>query len=196
MSTTITWPSNVIPAAADYGMEFDVQKFPLRSGKIDRHGFPGGRWTATITLPPDYDPGRAKIEAVVMALRGGARLLRMPHFGRPVPRGTMRGSPTLAQSTTRGADTVTITATGTLLAGDIIGLGDYFFMVGADATASAGAITVAVSPSVPKAFSSGTQVKWDKPTTLWVPRESVAGPFPFLPVVRPSFSIDLIQAVE
>lgn len=194
--TTIEWPSSIKPAAADYGITFDVQKFAMRSGSVNTFGFPGGRWTASITLPPDHDAGRATCEAVIASLRGGARRLRMPHFGRPIPHGTMRGSPTLAQATTRGADTVRITATGSLLAGDIIGISDCLFMIDADVTAASGVIVAKVSPSVPKIISSGTAVVWNSPTTLWIPSESAAGPFPFLPIVRPSFSVDLIQAFE
>lgn len=196
MSTVIDWPAGVVPASADYGMEFDVQKFPLRSGRINRHGFPGGRWTATITLPPRRDPARAKIEAVVMALRGGARLLRMPHFGRPIPHGTMRGSPTLAEVPMRGANELKLNGAGTLEPGDVFGVQNYWFMAESFVSDVAGLLTVPVSPSVPSAFPLGSPVTWDRPTTLWILRESVAGPFPFLPVVRPSFSIDLIQAVE
>jgi hypothetical protein len=106
--STIVWPSSVVPAAADFGIEFDVQLNVMRSGRVDTYGLPGARWVATITPKNDNDAGRAAVEAIIVSLRGGARRLQMGHFGRPVPHGTLRGSPVLASPTTVGANTIVL----------------------------------------------------------------------------------------
>lgn len=193
--STIVWPSSVVPAAVDYGIEYDVQINVMRSGRVDTYGLPGARWTATITPKNDNDAGRAPIEAVIVSLRGGARRLSMGHFGRPVPHGTLRGSPVLSAPTTVGANTIAISsANGGVKAGDILGLGTQMLMVEEGADPSSGAMTVKVSPCVRAIYSASTAVVWDHPTMLWIPRSSTAGPFPYLPGYRPQFSIELVEA--
>lgn len=189
----VTWPAPLMIMAVDYGIQYDVQSYPLRSGNVDTFGLPGGRFTATVTFAPDYDADRASVEAMIAALRGGARRLRMPHFGRPIPRGTMRGSPTIAQVPQRGANEIKLNGSGTLEVGDIIGCMDHWHMVETLTTAVGGVLTVPVSPSVRFSFPLGAAVVWDRPTALWIPTESVAGPFPYLSSHRPAFSVPLLQ---
>jgi hypothetical protein len=194
--STIVWPSTITPAAADFGIEYDVQLAVMRSGKVYTYGLPGARWTATITFRNDTkDALRGLVEALVASLRGGARRLSMPHFGRPVPNGTLRGSPTLSSPTTVGANTLPLAnCNGGVKAGDILGLGTQLLMAEEDANPSSGNMTVKISPCVRAVYSAGTAVTWNRPTCLWIPKSSVAGPFPYLPGVRPSFSLELVEA--
>lgn len=87
---------------------------------------PGQRWTATVTIPPVRREFAEPWVAFLLALRGqvGTFLLGDPAGAAP------RGTATSATITgTTGASSVSVTMTGTLLAGDYIQLGS-----GSDAT--------------------------------------------------------------
>lgn len=194
--STIIWPSSVDVAGVDYAIEFDVQINVMRSGRVDTYGLPGARWTAVVTFPGDDDDVlRGAAEALIVSLRGGARRLSMGHFARPIPNGTLRGSPVLAAPTTEGANTISLTnCNGGVKAGDIGGLGTQLLMAEEDANPSGGNMTVKVSPCVRAVYSAGTAFVWNEPTCLWIPRSSVAGPFPRYGSKRPEFSIELVES--
>ena len=127
----------------------------------------GERWRLAFTLPVRTHAEGAAVEAYLARLLGMRHEVSLWHFARPVPRGTMRGTPTLASDATQGASSfaVTTTAGATLLAGDIFGLNGQLFMVAADAMADgAGAMTVTTVNRARAAISSGAGVTWDKPT--------------------------------
>ena len=81
----------------------------------------GQIWSASVSIPSVRRDLAAEWKAFLMALKGpvGTFLLGDPDY--VTPRGTIEGSPTL--SGTAGDSTVSITMTGTLLAGDYIQLG-------------------------------------------------------------------------
>lgn len=192
---SIYWPTGLTPASADYALQYDVQLSVMRSGRVYTHGLPGYRWVCTLTFAPTNsanDADRGKVEALVASLRGGARELIAPHFGRPVPNGTISGSPVLASTATVGANTISISGgSGTLKAGDIIGVGSNLVMVEKDWSGSG---SVSISPAIRVQASSGTSVVYNRPTTKWIATTSVAGPFPYLPGSRPSFAIELTES--
>lgn len=122
-------------------------------------------------------------QAMIMQLRGRTNLLALWNFGRPVPKGTMRGTMTAA-ATAQGATSMTVTASGqaskTLLTGDYLGVGSgltqQVVMLTADATSNAsGVITVSFEPALRNALSAGAAVTWDKPKALFRRTESTAG---------------------
>jgi hypothetical protein len=122
-------------------------------------------------------------QALAMQLRGRTNQVALWNFGRPAPKGTMRGTMT-AGATAQGATTMTVTATGqgskTLLAGDYLGVGSgltqQVVMLTADATANAsGVITVNFEPALRNALSAGAAVTWDRPKALFRRTESKAG---------------------
>lgn len=192
----ITWPASIVPASADYAIEYDVQMTVMRSGRVYTHGLPGARWVATLSFRAIVDDiGRGAVEALVARLRGGARELIAPHFGRPTPNGTLAGSPQVASAAAAGANTLALkNCNGSLRAGDIIGVGGQLLMVEADVSPSGGNMTVAISPALRSSAAVNAPVAWNRPTTTWIPKTSVAGPFPYLPGrVRPAFSIELVE---
>lgn len=194
--STITWPYELSGAAFDCGIEYDVQFDVSRSGQIDSYGLPGSRWLGTLTVAEGSErKNRPLIEAIIVSLRGGARTLSMHHLGRPVPNGTLRGSPTVATQTARGDNTVALAnCNGTLRAGDFGGLGSEWYMVEEDAEPTAGAMTVKVSPAVRSIHTVGTAWVWNRPRLLWIPKSNVAGPFPYIPGrIRPGFAIELVE---
>ena len=83
--------------------------------------YQGQIWSASVSIPSVRRDLAAEWKAMLVALKGsvGTFLLGDPDY--VTPRGTIEGSPTL--SGTAGDSTVSITMTGTLLAGDYIQLG-------------------------------------------------------------------------
>lgn len=81
----------------------------------------GQIWSAAVSIPPVGKDLAAAWKAFLVALKGprGTFLLGDPDY--VSPRGTVSGTPTLTGSA--GDDTVQITLTGSLLAGDYIQLG-------------------------------------------------------------------------
>lgn len=195
--TTIYWPSELTVAATlDIGIEYDVQMNVGRSGALETYGLPGARFVCTVGLANDKETRyRPRIEALIVSLRGGARLLSMHHLGRPVPLGTLRGSPTLDSPASAGASTLALAnCNGTLEAGDLIGLPGQVVFIEASAAPSGGKMTVSISPATRAAHNAGTTVTWNKPPILWIPKSSTAGPFPFMAAgVRPAFSVELVE---
>lgn len=194
---TINWPASIKVGAVDYGIEYDVQLNVRRNGRVDTYGLPGARWVASIRFENELEQMmRPAIEALLVSLEGGANRLSMPHFGRPRPNGTLTGSPTLQTTAAAGSKSLALAnCNGTLKAGDIIGVPGQFVMVLADATPVANNMTVSISPCLRVQQTSGTAVTWNKPTTLWIPKSSTAGPFPYLQnKVRPGFSVEFVEA--
>jgi len=137
-------------------------------------------WSTTITSslkrPEQW-------QAVMMQLRGRTNQLQLWNFGRPVPKGTMRGTMT-ASAASMGATSMTITAAGqagkTLLTGDYLGVGagvtQQVVMLIADATSNgSGVITVSFEPALRNALSGGAVVTWDRPKALFRRTDSKAG---------------------
>ena len=81
----------------------------------------GQIWSASVSIPSVRRDLAADWKAMLVALKGsvGTFLLGDPDYA--TPRGTESGTPTL--SGTAGDSTVSVTMTGTLLAGDYIQLG-------------------------------------------------------------------------
>lgn len=126
------------------------------------------RWLASIQIPPDLPDGGAWVEAYIGSMRGRTNTTPLHHFKRPVPRGTIRGTLTLSADAAQGAASIALTgcspSTGTLLRGDMLGVGGLLVMVAADCTASGGAVTVSLTNRLRAAQLSGASVTWNKPT--------------------------------
>ncbi|HRO60311.1 MAG TPA: hypothetical protein PK177_14290 [Burkholderiaceae bacterium] len=192
--TTIVWPASLIPASADYTPQYDVRINTPLSGQIDTYGLPGQRWVGTIVIATTRnDIKRGAQEALLNSLRGGARTLQAPYFGRMLPNGTLRGTPTLRGAVAAGASLVPLqNCNGGVRAGDVFGLGGQLLMVDEDASPSGGNMDVKVSPAVRKPHSAGTAWVWNRPTCPWIPRTPVT--FPYRPGrVRPAFSFELVD---
>jgi len=196
--TTKSWPAQFRTETVDYGIEFDVQITTMRNGRIYTYGLPGARWTATLTFPDDAEGGqRPALEAFLASLKGGVNRLSMGHLGRKFPNGTLRGSPILSGAHSAGAEQLALTnANGTLKEGDIIGLPGQLLMVVGGGSSVSGNLTVQVTPPLFSGYTNGTPVTWNQPATLWIPRTSTLGPFPYRAgQYRPGFSIDFVESV-
>jgi len=152
--STITWPAGLMPRTAS-----------LRLATVQRvHASPMGgseqavdmlndRWHLSMLLNARarFDEG-ARIEAFLAAMRGQTNTVALWHFARPRPRGTLASA--TAASAAQGAAAVVLTGSGTLKAGDMLGIGGLLLQVASD-------VTVGTSTTVPivnrlRAAVSGT----------------------------------------
>ena len=72
----------------------------------------GERWRFAFMLPERRMAKGAAIEAFMGRLLGPRHKVSLWHFARPVPRGSLRGAPTLASSAAQGASQIVISGVG------------------------------------------------------------------------------------
>lgn len=189
---TITVPNTrpYWPQSADFGLEGAVfestSPMDLSVQSVDMLA---ARWVGTLTWTPHDNATRAAVEALFAQLRGRANRLSMGHPLRRFPRGTMRGTPTLNGAHSALASTLNITGSGTLMAGDMLGVGGELVMVTADNPPLS---AVPITPFLRTAKTAGTAVTWDWPRALFIVT-SDAVRVPLGPRISPSFSIDVAQ---
>lgn len=157
--------------------QFMVSQFNLRlasSQRVMSSPFGGSeqaidmlndRWTCSIEVEFMNYNEAAYIEAFIAAMRGQVNTVNLYHFVRPVPNGTMRGTPTLSSAGAQGASTIYITGTGTLRAGDMLGLstaaGPILVMVASDVTL--GTATAVTLVNRLRAATNSSTVTWSAP---------------------------------
>lgn len=175
------YPDSLYPQSMEWGStKSGVQYRSPLSAWTESVIFPGEFWRVSLTLPPAESRGRVAglAEAFFGRLSGGVDRVRVGHFMRPVPLGTMRGTPTVASSASRGAQTIALTATGTLLAGDFFKVGGQLLRCSADCESVSGTLTVPLVQRLRASVAAGAAVTWDRPTALFVyPAMSFAAGF-------------------
>lgn len=170
---TYDWPEALIPQRAAWGSMAAGDQFRSPyNGTLQAVDYVAERWMVSVTLPQARRVNAGAVEAFVNTLRGGVHRVRVWHFGRPVPVGTMRGSPTLSAGVARGGTVLPITggtANSTLRLGDMLSAGGQLFMVADNVTLNgSGAGTVPVVHRVRATIGSGTAVIWNRPTGEFV----------------------------
>ncbi len=170
MPKEIVWRS--IKAGVQFRSPFD--------GTVESIEFPGARWGISLTLPQRSGASGGQPESFFGRLAGGVERVRIWHFQRPQPLGSMRGTPTLNAAAVRGDLVLKINTTGSLRAGDMFKVGAQLCMAFQDCTASGGVLTVPLVQRVRGTLASGAPVSWDKPTAEFVmpANTSDAGYFP------------------
>lgn len=166
-----TWdyPERLIPQAMEWrSIKAGVQHRSPFDGTVESVEFPGERWALTLTMAPKRAADGGEREAFFARIAGGVERVRMWHFLRPQPKGTMRGAPTLHAAVVRGAHSLSIATTGTLKAGDLFKIGGQVFMAFQDCAPVAGVLTVPLVQRVRSALAEGAAVVWDKPTFLCI----------------------------
>jgi hypothetical protein len=169
---TFAVPTIVGPSNLEWGIDTNTWAFvsPLTKS-TQTIEMPGARWVITLgwqDLPMDIAP---VFEGFIASLRGKSNRFTSHNFYRPIPRGTLRGTPTVVGSHSKGVSSISLqtTASATLLAGDFIGVNGELKMVRADVTASgAGAMTVTVEPPLRNALSNAMPITWDRPTARFI----------------------------
>lgn len=126
------------------------------------------RWKVSLELPGRRLTNGGLVEGFVHALRGMTNTVALWHMARPVPKGTMRGTPVLIGAHAAGVATLAIsTTTGgeTLKAGDMIGVGGLLLMVAQDCVSDgSGVMACPIVNRLRAAQLSGAAVTWNKPT--------------------------------
>jgi hypothetical protein len=187
------WPTSLIPAACSVALKkISVQWRSPLNGNLQAVEIPGERWTMSLQLPARKLKNSGEAEALLAYLAGGQNQINVWHFARPVPRGTITGSPTVSGGASRGDQQMTLTTTTgyTLLAGDLFKAGGQLFQVRSDVTASAGSMTVLLVNRVRAAISNGAGVTLDTPKIAMV-CTSDANAVTYRPGVQEGPAIDL-----
>ncbi|MDM0024072.1 hypothetical protein [Variovorax saccharolyticus] len=197
--TTIALPTGFVPST-----------FALRSSTVQRaHSSPFGgseqvvdllndRWMASMTLPPRTRDDAARIEAFIAAMRGMSNTADLWHFARPIPKGTMRGSPVLANPLFQADPNLSIgglTPGWTLLPGDMIGCNGMLFQISAVCVANgAGQMNALVVNRARKGAATGTAVTWDRPK---VPFRLISTPsVQYVPGYAEGVALDFAEVVS
>lgn len=150
----------------------------------------GWFWSATLGFPAATYDDRAELEAFFHGL-GAGDLLTFAHPLRPIPRGTLRGTPTVNGAHSAGVRTISVNGTegATLLAGDFFAVSNRLYMVRESMVFGASATDVEIAGTLLTDLANGTGITWDRPTTNWarVSTPSIS----YLPGISPGFVIGL-----
>ena len=138
------------------------------AGSVESVTFPGWYWKISVTLPPRLSVDGGELEAFFEGLAGADDAVLVYHWLRPVPRGTMRGAPTVAVAAVRGDRQIVIATTGTLMAGDLFKVGNTVHKARASCTPVGGQLTVPLVARMRKPAVIGDPVGWDHPTVRCV----------------------------
>lgn len=156
---------------------------------------PGARWFIELGYPSSGDRNRRrKLEAYWGKVRGQVNRVQLWHFVRPAPVGTMRGTPTISGAVAAGAVQFNInTPTGnTLLAGDMLRIGQQLIMNTTDATSASNLLQVNSNVPLRAAASNLDAVIWDRPVATFM-TQSAGVPIPHGVNGDPAFSISLVE---
>ena len=175
--TTYAFPTLArrVPSDWTFGQRSNcrIHTSPL-SGQVQTVELPGARWLCSLRYRNLLDPDRGLIEAFFAKLRGQANRFTIYDFTKPVPQGTMRGSPVTSGSTAAGATAFTISAGGgqantTLVVGDKLNVGGELKIVVAAVTLNGSGVgTVTVEPPFRSTIGGGSAVAWDRPTAVFM----------------------------
>lgn len=106
----ITWPVDggyaFWPDAHDEALEYQVELTVKRNGGVETLSLPGARWTSTLRFAEaavSRREERARLQAFLATLRGGANRLLLWNLAQPEPLGNARGAVTLAAGVAAGA---------------------------------------------------------------------------------------------
>lgn len=151
------------------------------SGQSQAIDLLGEMWVCEMDLPPSRDEERgADMEGFFDRLLGRVHLIELWNMKRPVPRGTLRGTPELANDVSQLASSIRILCEPgmTIKVGDNIGIGSgQTSRAVTNATADEeGEMVVSIMPRARIAYAAGTAILWDKPTVLF--RQAAEGGVP------------------
>lgn len=130
------------------------------------------RLRCTVTMPPCNAADGATREAFFMEAASAGHWLRLPHLHRREPRGSLRGTPTVASSAAAGARTLLVqTLAGvTLAAGDPLGAASGQLLLAGYAGATAngsGVMTLPLVLPLRASLGAGTALTWSAPTATF-----------------------------
>lgn len=154
------------------------------------------KWLASLLLPVRTKQRAQRVEAFLNSMRGQTNWVKLWHYPRPKPLGTMAGAPVLQVAALQGADEIRITTTpfATLKAGDMLGLDPLLIMVQDDCVASSGGLLIVpITNRIRVAQAVNTPVTWDKPTAQFRVR-SHSG-VRYVPGYAEEVSVELVERI-
>ena len=168
MSSLGTWPTGIDFTGARL-MNTVNQRAHISPGQTSEQVIDliGDRWMLYITVPGGNHVQGAVLEAWLGQFRGMVNWASLWHPARRVPRGTLRGTPTIHTTAAAGARSVILQAAAaeTLYAGDMLGSDGLLLQTASDCTADgSGVITVPLNNALRWDLDATTAVVWDKPT--------------------------------
>jgi len=166
--TILTFPTN-LPASYDWQLVSNTRTFtsPL-DGSVQTSEAPGARWHVSLNFPNQAPAAARILAAFLVSLRGEAGRFYLYDHAQKTPRGTIAGSPAVSGAAQVGASIVTTGWTGTLLAGDMIGIGGELKMVTTDVTgAGATPVTITFEPPLRNAPVNGSAIITTQPTAVF-----------------------------
>lgn len=171
---TVDWPTDraFAPQRMKFGASTPKSAWSAPfTGQTQSISHLADRLMCTVRLPPCNAANAGRREAFLMGLASTGDWVRMGHRQRPVPLGTLRGSPTAQASASAGARTLSVqtTAGATMLAGDILGVnGQLLITAYAGATANgSGVMSLPLVLPLRAAVSSAAPLTWSAPNATW-----------------------------
>ena len=170
---TLDWPqtAHFKPSALSWGVNTPRSAWQaFYTGQRQSISHLADRLRCTVTLPVVADREQAaQREAFFFEAASAGHWLRLWHWHRQQPLGTLRGSPVLAAAAAAAARSLAVQTTpfATLLGGDMLSVGSTLVMVGsAGAVANSGGLMAAVPLALPllRAATAGAAVGWFRPT--------------------------------
>lgn len=169
--TTLDWPTG--PAFRPARMAWSVATSKSAwaatyTGQTQSITHLADRLRVRVDLPPAKGAAAAEREAFFTAAVSRGHWLRVGHWLRPVPAGTLRGTPTVAVATAAGSRTLPVqtTAGATLLAGDLLGANGQLMQCyyGGAVADGAGAMDINLVLPLRRALAAGAALVWSVPT--------------------------------
>jgi len=171
----LTFPS-IFPTRVKWGLQANTQIFSSPFTKsVQTLEKPGSLWQADLSFRGLNETQIRPLIAFMAQLRGRAGRFFLHDHGHPLPNGTITGSPIISGASQTGTSVLISGFTGTLLAGDYIGLPIFWTdgsaatelkFVTADVTGTGGAIAVSIEPAIRVSPRSGIAVVTNQPTAV------------------------------
>jgi hypothetical protein len=172
--TTVAWPTTraFAPTSMKIGASTPKSAWSAPfTGQTQSISHLADRLMCTISLPPCTRAEAGQREAFFMSLASKGDWVSFGLKNRPVPYGTLRGSPTAQASASAGAYTLSVqtTAGATMIGGDALGVnGQLLLTAYAGATANgSGVMSLPLVLPLRAAVSSSTALTWNAPTATW-----------------------------
>lgn len=197
--TDFTFPAltRAAPGAVEWSIVWNTQVFasPL-SNTVRTIEIAGARWQVAFQLSSLKEPDAAVLQAHLMQLRGRVHRSLIYPWQRPIPRGTIAGTPLVKGASQTGASLLIdgCTVGTTLLKGDFFSVNSELKMITADATANgSGEMTLAFEPPLRSAPADNAPLTTTRPTAAFMATEDTVR-WSARPGVYSDFSLQFIEA--
>jgi len=173
--STVNWPSLRAFGAANFRFGASTPKSSFVGffdGQVQSISHLADRLRCTVSMPPCNAADGAEREAFFMGLASTGDWVRLGHLQRLEPRGTLRGTPTVASLAAAGARSLVVsTIPGvTLLSGDPIGASSGQMLLtafGSHVANGSGLLTMPLVLPLRASLSAATALSWQAPTATF-----------------------------